>query len=102
MIRILVLVFLTTICSISCLAGEAENIRVVTAMVEAINDRDLDRLDTLVAADIVRHSAATEGVSFLGTATTLRCEPYIREHRRAKSVHLRQVVNGSSYHISAF
>ena len=62
MIRILVLVFLTTICSISCLAGEAENIRVVTAMVEAINDRDLDRLDTLVAADIVRHSAATKGV----------------------------------------
>jgi predicted ester cyclase len=45
-----------------CLAGEAENVRVVSAMVEAINDRDLDRLDTLIAADVARHSAATEGV----------------------------------------
>lgn len=60
--RISVLVLLTFIWSIPCLAGEAENIRLVTAMVEAINDRDLNRLDTLVAANIVRHSAATEGV----------------------------------------
>ena len=63
MIRILVLVLLTSVCSIPCLADEAENIRIVTAMVEAINDRDLGRLDTLLAADIVRHSAATEGVN---------------------------------------
>jgi steroid delta-isomerase-like uncharacterized protein len=31
-------------------------------MVEAINDRELDRLDQLVAPDIVRQSAATAGV----------------------------------------
>ena len=53
---------MTSIAAMPCFAGELENIRVVTAMVEAINDRDLDRLDTLVADDIVRHSAATEGV----------------------------------------
>ena len=62
MIRILILVLVTSNYAIPCFAGEVENIRVVTAMVEAINDRDLDRLDTLVADDIVRHSAATEGV----------------------------------------
>lgn len=62
MIRFSLLALLTSICSIPCLAGEAENIRVATAMVETINSRDLDRLDTLVAADVVRHSAATEGV----------------------------------------
>lgn len=61
MIRISTLVLVTSICSIPCLAGEAENIQVVAAMVEAINDRDLGRLDSLVAPDIVRHSAATEG-----------------------------------------
>ena len=63
MIRILAIVLLTSNYAIPCFASEVENIRVVTAMVEAINDRDLDRLDTLVADDIVRHSAATEGVS---------------------------------------
>lgn len=61
--RISVLVLLTSIFAMPCFAGEAENIRVVTAMVEAINDRELDRLDSLVAPDIVRHSAATEGVA---------------------------------------
>jgi len=32
-------------------------------MVKAINDRDLDRLSHLIAEDVVRHSAATAGVS---------------------------------------
>jgi steroid delta-isomerase-like uncharacterized protein len=62
MIRISVLVLLASLHALPCFAGETENIRVVTAMIEAINDRDLDRLDTFVADDIVRHSAATEGV----------------------------------------
>jgi len=31
-------------------------------MVEAINDRDLDRLSFLVAENVIRHSAATAGV----------------------------------------
>ncbi len=62
MLRIWVLVLLISFWSIPCLAGEAENIQVVNAMIEAINDRDLDRLDALVATNVVRHSAATEGV----------------------------------------
>lgn len=32
-------------------------------MVKAINDRDLDRLNHLIAEDVVRHSAATSGVT---------------------------------------
>ena len=62
MMRLSPLIVLAALCSTSCVAGEAENIRVATAMVEAINSRDLDRLDALVATDIVRHSAATQGV----------------------------------------
>ena len=45
-----------------CLAGEAENIQIVTSMAEAINDRNLNALDDLVAQDVVRHSAATADV----------------------------------------
>jgi steroid delta-isomerase-like uncharacterized protein len=50
------------VCSMPCLADEAENVQVAIDMVEAINDRELDRLDQLVAPDIVRQSAATAGV----------------------------------------
>jgi predicted ester cyclase len=32
-------------------------------MVQAINDRDLDRLNEFLAPDIVRHSAATAGIA---------------------------------------
>lgn len=66
MMRILVLALLVVIYSKPCIAGEADNIQVVTAMVDAINDRDLDRLDRVVAADIVRHSEATPGVTVTG------------------------------------
>jgi predicted ester cyclase len=45
------------------LADEAENIQIATSMVDAINDRDLARLDQLIAPEFVRHSAATAGVS---------------------------------------
>lgn len=41
---------------------EAANEATARAMVEAINVRDLDRLDGLVAADVVRHSQSTPGV----------------------------------------
>ena len=62
MIRFAILVVLTLVLSAPGFADEGENIRVVGAMVDAINSRELDRLDQLVAADIVRHSAATEGL----------------------------------------
>jgi len=39
------------------------NQRTVRRMVDAINDRDLDALDELVAADVRRHSAATPDVT---------------------------------------
>jgi predicted ester cyclase len=42
-------------------AGEAQNIEVMKAMFEALNDRNLDVLDRYVAQDVVRHSAATPG-----------------------------------------
>jgi len=41
---------------------EAANMAVVRAMIEAVNARDLDALDGLVAADVVRHSPATPGL----------------------------------------
>lgn len=44
-------------------ADEADNIQAVKAMIETINQRNLQALDELVAADVVRHSASTPGVS---------------------------------------
>jgi predicted ester cyclase len=38
------------------------NVEIVRRMTEAINQRDLDALDDLVAADVQRHCAATPGV----------------------------------------
>lgn len=38
------------------------DVAVARAMVDAINRRDLDALDGIVAADVVRHCAATPGV----------------------------------------
>lgn len=40
----------------------AVNEAIVLAMIEAVNARDLDALDTLVAASVQRHSAATPDV----------------------------------------
>ena len=45
-----------------CLADEADNVQIAEAMVDAINDRDLDRLDQFVSQNVVRHSEATAGV----------------------------------------
>jgi len=54
---VLVLVF-----SGVCFAAEGDNVRIAESMVEAINNRDLGRLDELVSQNVVRHSAATAGV----------------------------------------
>jgi len=48
---------------VPCFAGESENIAIATAMVDAINSRNLEALDNLVAPDVVRKSAATPGVT---------------------------------------
>jgi steroid delta-isomerase-like uncharacterized protein len=45
-----------------CVAGESENKDVVLSMIQAINDKNFDALDGLVAGNVVRHSAATPGV----------------------------------------
>jgi predicted ester cyclase len=55
---LLLLVFL----SLPAIADEEQNINTVRTMVELINQRDLDSLRTVVAENIVRHSAATPGV----------------------------------------
>jgi len=56
------LIFLITFIPSLGIAGEAENIQIVQAMTEAINNRNLKALDDLVASNVVRHSAATPGV----------------------------------------
>ncbi len=44
-------------------ADEAANADVVRRMIDAVNRRDLDALDAVVAPDVVRRSAATAGVT---------------------------------------
>lgn len=53
---------------VPCVAGEAQNVATARSMVEAINERDLDRLNQIIAEDMVRHSTATAGI----TITSLR------------------------------
>jgi len=48
--------------SLSAAADDTQNIAVVRTMVDLINQRELDSLHTVVADDIVRHSAATPGI----------------------------------------
>ena len=57
--RLVLMIVLVGISITPCWAGEAENIQIVRSMAEAINGRNLEALDHLVAKDIVRHSAAT-------------------------------------------
>jgi steroid delta-isomerase-like uncharacterized protein len=61
--RLVLMIVLVGVSITPCLAGEAENIQIVRSMAEAINERDLDALDNLVAQDVVRHSAATADVT---------------------------------------
>jgi len=55
-------ILLTIIMAMPCMADEIENVRVATAMMAAINARNLGALDEYVAPDVIRHSAATAGV----------------------------------------
>jgi len=57
------LLLLVIFCSTLCFADERDNVQVATDMVQAINDRDLDRLDEYLAPDFIRHSAATANIS---------------------------------------
>jgi steroid delta-isomerase-like uncharacterized protein len=62
-VKQLPIVFVALIWLSPCDASEDENIAIAKAMVAAINDRDLDALDGLVAPNVVRKSAATAGVT---------------------------------------
>ena len=62
MSRCISVLVILAVCSIPCRADVSENVRIVTAMIETINSRDLDALDALVSPNIVRHSAATPDI----------------------------------------
>lgn len=49
-------------------AGETENVTIVRDMTEAMNNRDFDALDALIAKDLVRHSASTPGLQISSLA----------------------------------
>lgn len=55
-------VLLVVVLALPCMADEVNNVRIATAMTDAINARDLDALDAFVSPDVVRHSAATPDV----------------------------------------
>jgi len=59
---LLLVLVLILICSAPCLADEENGVQVTRSMIDAINDRELERLDHLIAENMVRHSAATAGV----------------------------------------
>ena len=50
------------VCTLPCKADESDNVQIVSAMIEAINSRNLGALDALVSPNVVRHSAAAPGV----------------------------------------
>jgi steroid delta-isomerase-like uncharacterized protein len=55
---------ISTLFSLPCLADQAaDNVQVVKDMTPAINDRDFDALENFIAADVVRHSNSTPGVT---------------------------------------
>ena len=55
-------VLLAVVLALPCMADEVQNIQIATAMTDAINARDLGALDSLVAPDVLRHSAATPDI----------------------------------------
>jgi len=61
--RLVLMIVLVGASITPCQAGEIENIQIVRSMAEAINERNLEALDNLVAQDLVRHSAATADVT---------------------------------------
>ncbi len=66
--KVFVLFLVTIMLSGALAAGEltpqeTANAALVRQMIDALNHRDLDALDALIAPDIVRHCAATAGVT---------------------------------------
>ena len=66
--RLLVTILVTFAAAGGLAAGELSpretaNAALVRQMIDAINQRDLDALDSLIAPDVVRHSTATAGVT---------------------------------------
>jgi steroid delta-isomerase-like uncharacterized protein len=57
--RFLAILVLAQLAAVPAHAGEVEPLAVAKAMIDAINERNLDALDDLVAADVRRHCAAT-------------------------------------------
>ena len=65
----LVLIAILSVFAAASYAGSAEdNVKIVTAMTAAINERNLDALDKYIAADVKRHCAATPDVKVTSLA----------------------------------
>ena len=62
MIRTFIALVLLTFAVPGVPGEQPDTVSAARAMVNAINQRDLEGLDAWVAADVVRHSAATPGV----------------------------------------
>jgi steroid delta-isomerase-like uncharacterized protein len=60
--RYLVVLSAIAVLLTACLEEHGNNVQLVENMIDAINTRDLDALDSLMSEDVVRHSAATPGV----------------------------------------
>lgn len=60
--RLLVIAVFGLAFTVPCVAIDSENIQIVEAMIDAVNDRNLGALDNYGAPDVVRHSAATPEV----------------------------------------
>ena len=71
-------ILLAMVMAMPCMADEAKNVRTATAMMDAINERNLDALDEFIAPDVVRHSAATAvgeaGATRIGLSSSSECE----------------------------
>ncbi len=68
MIRSILLLTLTLGLTATSFANDSVNVALLTNMMEAINDRNLDALDAYVAENVVRHSASTPGVKVTNLA----------------------------------
>ena len=57
------LLVITLLYGVPCVGGEPSSVATARSMVEAINERDLDGLNHIIAEDMFRHSAATAGIT---------------------------------------
>ena len=60
--RLITAVLVFTVLFTASAATANDNATIVRTMIELVNQRDLDALHTVMADDVVRHSAATPGV----------------------------------------